>query len=82
LIKANKDMYREIIDFFGRYGNLSDRKYNQLHDFLKNICVWKIDKPLKDTKQYYDTGLYTIFQFIQNAVQSMSITYPNILLND
>jgi hypothetical protein len=82
LIKANKDMYREIIDFFGRYGNLSDRKYNQLHDFLKNICVWKIDKPLKNTKQYYDTGLYTIFQFIQNAVQSMSITYPNILLND
>jgi len=82
LIEANKNMYREIMDFFGRYGNLSDRKYSQLHDFMKNICVWKIDKPLKETNQYYDTGLYTIYQFIQNAVQSMSITYPNILLND
>jgi hypothetical protein len=79
LIKANKEMYRQIMDFFGRYGNLSDRKYGQLHEFLKNISVWNIDKP---SKLYYDTGLYTINQFIQNAVQSMSITYPNILLND
>jgi hypothetical protein len=82
LIKANKDMYREIMDFFGRYGNLSDSKYGKLHDFLKNICVWKLDKSMKESGLYYDSGLYTITQFIQNAVQAMSKTYPNILLND
>jgi hypothetical protein len=73
-------MYREIMDFFGRYGNLSDRKYSQLHQFLQNICVWKLDKP--NTSIYYDTGLYTVTQFILNSVQAMSKTYPNILLND
>ena len=82
LIKANKDMYREIMDFFGRYGNLSDSKYSKLHDFLKNICSWKLDKPMKETQLYYDSGLYTVTQYIQNAVQAMCKTYPNILLND
>jgi len=82
LLKANRDMYREIMDFFGRYGNLSDRKYAQLNDFLQNICIWKLDKPMKDTGMYYDSGLYTVSQYIQNAVQSMCKTYPNILLND
>lgn len=82
LIKANKDMYREIMDFFGRYGNMSDRKYSQLHDFLKNICTWKLDKPMKETGLYYDSGLYTVTQYVQNAVQSMCKTYPNILLNN
>jgi hypothetical protein len=82
LIKANKDMYREIMDFFGRYGNLSDSKYAKLHEFLKNICAWKLDKPMKETQLYYDSGLYTITQFIQNSVQAMCKTYPHILLND
>jgi len=82
LLKANKDMYREIMDFFGRYGNLSDTKYSKLNDFLVNICQWKLDKPMKQTGLHYDTGLYTVTQFIQNAVQSMSKTYPNILIND
>lgn len=82
LIKANKDMYREIMDFFGRYGNLSDSKYTKLHEFLKNICIWKLDKSMKETGLYYDYGLYSVTQFIQNAVHAMSKTYPNILLND
>jgi hypothetical protein len=82
LLKANKDMYREIMDFFGRYGNMSDRKYSQLNDFLKNVCNWKLDKPMKETGLYYDSGLYTVTQYVQNAVQSMCKTYPNILLNN
>ena len=82
LLKTNKEMYREIMDFFGRYGNLSDARYTRLHTFLKDICVWKLDQPMKETGLYYDTGLYTVTQFVQNAVQAMSKTYPNILLND
>ena len=82
LLKANKDMYREIMDFFGRYGNLSDSKYAKLHEFLKDVCTWKLDKSMKETGLYYDSGLYYVTQFIQNAVQTMSKTYPNILLND
>jgi hypothetical protein len=75
-------MYREIMDFFGRYGNLSDTKYSKLNDFLKNICNWKLDKPMKETGLYYDSGLYSVTQFIPNAVQAMSKTYPTILIND
>jgi hypothetical protein len=82
LLKANRDMYREIMDFFGRYGNLTDRKYAQLNEFLQGICVWKLDKSVKESGLYYDSGLYTVSQYIQNAVQSMCKTYPNILLND
>ena len=82
LLKANKEMYREIMDFFGRYGNLSDAKYTKLHDFLRNLCTWNLDSTMKETGLYYDSGLYTVVQFVQNAVQAMSKTYPNILLND
>ena len=82
IYKINKDMYREIMDFFGRYGNLSDSKYAKLHEFLKDVCTWKLDKSMKETGLYYDSGLYSVTQFIQNAVQAMSKTYPNILLND
>jgi hypothetical protein len=37
---------------------------------------------MKETQLYYDSGLYTVTQYIQNAVQAMCKTYPNILLND
>jgi hypothetical protein len=82
LLKANKEMYRQIIDFFGRYGNLSDAEYRRVHDFLTNICEWKSDIPMKNSESYYDKGLYSVTQFIENSVQCICKTYPSILLND
>jgi hypothetical protein len=82
LIKTNRNLYKEIIEFFGVYGNLSNSKYEQLHKFLTNLEKWKLDIPMKDSGLYYDEGLYTVTQFIQNSVQNISKVYPSILMND
>jgi hypothetical protein len=82
LILMNRDLYKQIIDFFGRYGNLTDLKYQQLHSFLTNIEKWKTDVPMKENGLYYDSGLYSVTQFINNSVQALCKIYPSILLND
>jgi hypothetical protein len=82
LLTMNRDLYKQIIDFLGRYGNLSDSQYQHLHDFLSNIGKWKMDRPMKETGLYYDTGLYSVSQFINNSVQAFCKIYPSILLND
>jgi hypothetical protein len=82
LIITNRDLYKQIIQFFGTFGNLSDSKYEKLHQFLTNIEKWNMDIPMKESGLYYDQGLYTITQFINNAIQNMCKVYPSILLND
>jgi len=82
LLLMNQDLYKQIIEFLGRYGNLSQRKYEQMHDFLTNIQNWKTDRPMKDSGLYYDTGVYSVTQFINNSVQAFCKTYPSILIND
>jgi len=82
LIITNRDLYKQIIQFFGTYGNLSESKYQKLHEFLTNVDKWKSDIPMKESGLYYDEGLYSVTQFINNAVQNMSKVYPSILLND
>jgi len=82
LLTMNRDIYKQIIEFFGKYGNLSESKYQQLHTFLSNVGKWKSDIPMKETGLYYDTGLYTVTQFITNSVQALSKLYPSILIND
>jgi len=82
LITTNRDLYKQIIEFFGKYGNISDSKYEQLHEFLSNVENWKLDKPMKETGLYYDNGLYTVTQFVNNSIKNICKTYPSILLND
>jgi hypothetical protein len=82
LILMNRDLYKQIIEFFGRYGNLSDLKYQQLHEFLSNIQKWKMDVSMKESGLYNDPALYSVTQFINNSIQSICKVYPSILLND
>jgi hypothetical protein len=82
LITTNSDLYKQIMEFFGKYGNLSESKYEKLHQFLYNIEKWKLDTPMKQSGHYYDQGLYSVTQFINNAVQNMCKVYPSILVND
>lgn len=82
LIIMNRDLYKQIIEFLGRYGNLSDLKYQQLHEFLSNIEKWKSDLSMKESGLYYDSGVYSVTQFINNAVHAFCKLYPSILLND
>jgi hypothetical protein len=82
LLIANQDIYKQIIQFFGTYGNLTNLKYEKLHNFLTNIEKWNVDIPMKESGLYYDQGLYTITQFINNSIQNICKVYPSILLND
>jgi hypothetical protein len=83
LIINNQDLYKKIMGFFDDYGlNISDSQYRNLHDFLSNVEKWKLDKPMSETKSYYDEGLYTITQYITNAIEMFSKVYPNALINN
>jgi hypothetical protein len=82
LITTNRDLYKQIIQFFGTYGNLSDSQYEKLHLFLTNMSRWKSDIPMKESGLYYDEGLYSVTQFINNSIQNICKVYPSVLLND
>jgi hypothetical protein len=83
LIINNLDLYKKIMRFFDDYGlNISDSQYRNIHKYLINIEIWKIDKPMNETKSYYDEGLYTITQYIINAIEMFSKVYPNALVNN
>ena len=79
LNSANKNMGINIEGFFERHGNLSSSESAKLRGFLSSIQVWSLDKPMAKSEHYYDMGLYTVTQFIQNAVQNMARVYPALL---
>ena len=82
LILNNRDLYQKIMRFFDDYGaNMADSKYRALHEFLANVEKWKLDKPMS-TKKYVDEGLYTVTQYVTNAIQMFSKVYPNMLISD
>lgn len=82
LVKTNENLYKTIMKFFDKHGNLSSREYQQLHEFLSNIQNWSLDKPMSETKKYYDDGLYMVTQFIKNAIENLTKIYPSVLFND
>jgi len=82
LMTANNELYRKIMKFFDIHGNLDDTEYNNMLNFLSKIDKWQLDRPMSETKSYFDEGLYTVCQFIQNAIQNITKVYPNILVNN
>jgi hypothetical protein len=81
LYSANEVLYNKIMSFFETYGNLSTKEYDELNKFLFKITDWDLHKK-NGNDLYYDDELYTITQYMQNAVLYMSKIYPTILLND
>jgi hypothetical protein len=82
LILNNRDLYTKIMRFFDDYGaNMADSKYRALHEFLSHVERWKLDKPMS-AKEYVDEGLYTVTQYVTNAIQMFSKVYPNMLMSD
>ena len=80
IYSANEVLYNKIMAFFDTYGNLSTADYNKLNQFLFHVTDWNLHKPnLGDL--YYDDELYTISQYMQNAICYMSKIYPTILIN-
>jgi hypothetical protein len=65
------------MDFFDKYGNISSAKYEKIGNFLLNIDKWNLQR---NKEQYYDEELYSVTNFIENIVYSISKIYPNILM--
>lgn len=71
LIIANRNLYRNIMNFFDKQGNsLSSQDYTKLGEFLKNICNWE-----------KNIQIHTIKQYIQSAIQNIGKVYPIIISN-
>jgi hypothetical protein len=82
LTTTNKRLYKDIITFLDKHGNLSETEYSKINSFLSNITKWSIDKSMVDTNSYSDSGLHSVIQFIKNVCFSFSRTYPSALLHD
>ena len=82
LNKANTDLYNKITEFMDKHGNLTGNQFNKLASFLANIHKWNIDKPMSETDGYYEEGLYSALQFIQDAVYQITKVYPSALLSN
>lgn len=81
LTVCNQRMYKKIMVFFDDFGNLSNRNYDHLQNFLSNVSKWNIDTP-NNKENIYDNGLYTVTNFLQNAIVMFSKVYPELLLNN
>jgi hypothetical protein len=83
LSNVNNELYKRIKEFFDRFATvLTNAQYENLMTFLVNIHKWKLDKPMAETKRYYDDGLHNATQFIKNAIYTFSKVYPNVLIQD
>ena len=82
LAKCNQKMFDEISNFLKKYGNLRPKEFEKLETFISSIHLWNIDRDQKDTKLYYEEGLYTITQFMKTSVVNMSKVLPEIILNN
>lgn len=80
LYSANEVLYNKIMSFFETYGNLSRNDYDKLNQFLFRLTEWDLHKS-NQGDLYYDDELYTITQYMQNAICYMSKIYPTILIH-
>lgn len=74
LIKTNDLMYQEIIRFVDLHGNLPNKKFDEIQTVLLGITQWNFE-PGNDS-------LFTITQFIQNGILSMTKIYPPLILHN
>ena len=81
LTTTNNRLYKEIVTFIDKHGNLGASEMNKFEAFLLNITKWSIDDDAADIKNSSSQGLYSIVQFIQNASFSIGRTYPSALLH-
>ena len=81
LYSINESLYNKIMGFFENYGNLSAANYDRLNQFMFGVTSWDLQKAGADADLYYDDELYTVTQYMQNAILYMCKIYPTILLN-
>ena len=82
LIKTNEQMFQRIKSIIDNHGNLSNKKFDELQTVLLNITTWDLDRNIKNTKLYYDDGMFSVSQFIKNAIFSITKIYPHLILKN
>ena len=95
LIRANNNMYKEIIQFINEYGNLRKKDFERIVEFLKssvldcsdenrlfNLQSWNIDCTMENAGSYYDNGLYSVFNFIKHSIYDMTHVFTQMILNN
>ena len=75
LDRINGRMYAKITEFLDQHGNLSNAQYDALQVFIHEICVWKMDSPTNAKT------IYTVHQFVTNAIESMVNIFPEHIRN-
>jgi hypothetical protein len=82
LTTCNQHLYKKLMAFFDDYGNLSNSDYSKLRDFLLKISEWNVDKMYGSKEHLYDEGLYTVIQYMHNAIIMIAKFYPTMLVNN
>jgi len=70
LYETNNKLYVRIMDFFHRYGNLSNANYTKIDNWLTAIHEWKTE------------DIHTSSQFFLNSIETISKIYPNMIINN
>lgn len=75
LIIANRNMYKDIMQFFDTNANtMTTREFNKIAEFLLYIDKWESDGDIN--------MLQTVSQFIKNMVLHITKIYPTIISNN
>lgn len=71
LYNANEKLYYAIVDFFDENGNLDDKQFDKLQDYLLSVT----DTDLNDKD-----SIYNVVNFIKKSIYNMTKLYPNMIL--
>jgi len=72
LAVSNSELFDKVMRFVYKNGNVNDRKYQYLYDFLANIHEWVGAA----------SSLKQRLQFIENTLYDIAHVFPNIVIND
>ena len=77
LARENSRKYDSIMRFLNTQGELRQREYDKIHNFLSELTIWTLDK---ETNQYCDEGMYTIVNYLKNFVYNITHLYPILII--
>jgi catabolite regulation protein CreA len=84
LAVSNSELFGRFMRFVYKNGNISDRKYQTLYDFLANIHEWSgaSDPGTGPAATTSASCLKQRLQFIENTLYDIAHVFPNIVIND
>jgi hypothetical protein len=82
LVVSNSELFGRFMRFVYKNGNISDRKYQTLYDFLANIHEWSGAQTATTAQIPPVSCLKQRLQFIENTLYDIAHVFPNIVIND